>query len=113
MASPRTHRCLLSIVLVAGAILGLPVPGWAGFQLPTHFSDDSIATGMDQPVGMAVLPDGRLLVVEKATARIRLFVKGNFAASDPGTTASSAARCVRTFRKLTLNPEAMARNRQS
>ncbi|MGH7730004.1 MAG: PQQ-dependent sugar dehydrogenase [Candidatus Eiseniibacteriota bacterium] len=80
MASP--YRRLAFILLVTGPPLGLAAPGRA-FDLPDHFSDDTLCTGMDQPVGMALLPDGRMLVVEKASARIRLIVKGRFAASDP------------------------------
>jgi glucose/arabinose dehydrogenase len=83
IVSPRTFRPLSCIVLVAVAMLGLAAPGRAGFALPEHFADDSICTGLDQPTGMALLPDGRLLVVEKATARVRLFVKGHFASPDP------------------------------
>jgi len=82
--SPRTYRPLLFIVFVAGATLGLSAPGWGtGFEMPEHFSDDSICVGLDLPTGMALLPDGRLLVVEKETARIRLVVKGRFPQSDP------------------------------
>jgi len=41
-------------------------------QLPDGFRDSLIVGGLAQPVGMAFLPDGRLLVVEQKTARIRL-----------------------------------------
>jgi glucose/arabinose dehydrogenase len=49
------------------------------FTLPEHFSNDSVCTGLDQPTGMVLLPDGRLLITEKATARVRLCVKGALA----------------------------------
>ena len=40
--------------------------------LPTGFSDESMVTGLDQPVGMAFLPDGRMLVTEQVTANVLL-----------------------------------------
>jgi len=83
MVCPRAYRPLLTNVLVAGAMLGFAAPGWAQFALPTSFSDDTVCTGLDQPTGMTLLPDGRLLVVEKVTARVRLIVNGHYAASDP------------------------------
>jgi glucose/arabinose dehydrogenase len=53
-----------------------PAPVLAQAQLPTGFRDSLIVGGLSQPVGIAFLPDGRLLVVEQKTARIRL-VDGN------------------------------------
>ena len=86
MVCPRICPPLLFVGLVAGAMLGLAVPGWAQFALPTYFSDDTVCTRLNQPTGMALLPDGRLLVVEKVTARVRLIVNGHYAASDPPLT---------------------------
>ena len=41
-------------------------------RLPNGFSDELVTGGLEYPVGMAFLPDGRLLVVEQTTARVRL-----------------------------------------
>lgn len=55
----------------------------AQFALPTDFVDELVLGGFSEPVGMAFVPDGRLLVVERATGRIRLIVNGALAATDP------------------------------
>jgi glucose/arabinose dehydrogenase len=83
MTRPGTHRPQHTLSIIAGAMMALAEPAWAGFELPVDFHDDPICGGLDQPTGMALLPDGRLLVVEKATARVRLFVKGVLAHPDP------------------------------
>jgi len=41
-------------------------------SLPSGFQDELVADGLDAPVGMAFLPDGRLIVVEQNTTRVRL-----------------------------------------
>jgi glucose/arabinose dehydrogenase len=43
--------------------------------LPTGFQAQTIATGLSQPAGLAFLPDGRLLVVEK-TGALRIIKNG-------------------------------------
>jgi glucose/arabinose dehydrogenase len=65
------------------AVLASTRPAVAQHAVPTDFQDHSVVTGLDQPVGMAFLPDGRLLVVERSTARVRLIVGGAVAATDP------------------------------
>ena len=50
---------------------GLPVSAPAAV-VPDGFGDVLVADTLDVPVGMAFLPDGRLLVVEQNTARIRV-----------------------------------------
>src|SRR5258705_12805695 len=54
--------------------------------LPLDFEDHLIVGGFATPTGMAPLPDGRLLVTEQLTARIRLIVNRALAARDPGVT---------------------------
>ena len=59
--------------------------------VPTGFSDQQAVTvgagaALDQPASMAFLPDGRLLVVEQKSARIRLFVGGALSPTDPVAT---------------------------
>ncbi len=74
---------VLRAVPLAAAILALAGPAVAQFALPTDFTDELVVAGLLQPVGMAILPDGRLFVIERATARVRLIVNGALAAVDP------------------------------
>lgn len=85
-----TRRIIASVlgsVLLRGLTAALPcvVPAIAGAQatVPTGFEDGLVAGGFTQPVGMAFLPDGRLLVIEQKSARVRLLVRGAIAAVDP------------------------------
>lgn len=59
---------------------------WAQATLPLNFEDHLIVGGLSTPTGMAALPDGRVLVTEQLTARIRLIVNGALAAVDPVVT---------------------------
>jgi glucose/arabinose dehydrogenase len=45
--------------------------------------NDTLLTGLTEPTSMAFLPDGRLLITERRTGKVRLFVGGHIAASDP------------------------------
>lgn len=45
--------------------------------------------GLDYPVAIAFLPDGRLLTIESKTARVRMIVRGAIASTDPITTIDS------------------------
>ena len=81
-------------VLLASLALLLPLadhPRALSATVPTDFADEQAVTvgsgaALDQPVGMAFLPDGRLLVVEQKSARIRLFVDDTLSATDPVAT---------------------------
>jgi glucose/arabinose dehydrogenase len=42
--------------------------------LPTNFSDQLVASGLTAPTSLAFLPDGRALVTEQGTGRIRMVV---------------------------------------
>src|SRR5437667_417644 len=55
----------------------------AQFTLPPNFVDEQIVGGLTKPVGMALMLDGRILVVEQTTGRVRLVVNGALAAIDP------------------------------
>ena len=50
-------------------------PGEAA-ELPADFLDELVAGNLAEPVNFDFLPDGRILLVERATARIRLVVPG-------------------------------------
>jgi glucose/arabinose dehydrogenase len=62
---------------------GLPAPAAAQVTVPEGFSDRLVLGGLSAPVGMAWLPDGRMLIIEQKTARVRLLVNGVLAAVDP------------------------------
>lgn len=72
------------------AVLSL---GWAGaghavtsslVKVPTGFVDDSLLAGFNLPRAFAFLPDGRMLVIEHKTARIRMVMnQSRFATTDP------------------------------
>jgi glucose/arabinose dehydrogenase len=64
---------------VAAAALAAPV-------VPDGFSVQPVVGGLSAPVGMAFLPDGRLLVVEQRSARIRLVADSAVVAPDPVAT---------------------------
>lgn len=66
------------------ALMSLCVVAAAGAQtVPTGFADQAVVTGLDVPVAMEFLPDGRLLVAEQLSARVRLVVNGALSATDP------------------------------
>ena len=83
MAPPRTHRLLPLVALIASAMLALAAPARAQLYLPWVFEEEVIYHGLDQSVAMALLPDGRLFVIEKVSARVRLIVGWALAAIDP------------------------------
>jgi glucose/arabinose dehydrogenase len=77
----RTLRAVLA--LVACTMVAVVPPARGQLTLPPDFADDLILGAIAQPVGMAFLPDGRLLFTERANARIRLIVNDAIAAVDP------------------------------
>jgi glucose/arabinose dehydrogenase len=79
----RPPRPPAVFALVAGAVLALAHPARAQLFLPANFTEEIIYHGFDQSTGMALLPDGRIFVTEKITARVRLVVNGALAAVDP------------------------------
>jgi len=77
------RRSLLG-TLSAAALLAAACHSLAQAQvLPTGFSDQQIAGGLSTPVGFELLPDGRALVVEQSSARVRLVENGALSAVDP------------------------------
>src|SRR2546426_6272845 len=66
---------LLAVLLLG--VAGASVPGQApASQIPIGFTDSLLADHLDNPVALAFLPDGRLMVAELKTARIRLMAGG-------------------------------------
>jgi glucose/arabinose dehydrogenase len=82
-------RALAHAVLVAALSALAPGGSHAATQLPFGFADSLVRGALDFPVGMAFLPDGRLLFVEQKTARIRLIVQGALSTIDPVATIPS------------------------
>jgi glucose/arabinose dehydrogenase len=75
-----------SVAICAAAIaVGVltPAPVRAQATLPDGFSDQLVVGGLDFPVGMAKLADGRVFVIEQKTAKIRLIVNGELSSTDP------------------------------
>jgi glucose/arabinose dehydrogenase len=69
-----TARAAAAVALMAALASGAP-PALAQYP-PTDFTDTIIVSGVDFPVGMAFLPDGRLLFTEQIVGTIRLLVNG-------------------------------------
>jgi glucose/arabinose dehydrogenase len=67
---------LLRIVTFAAWFLVLAVPA-ARAALPQGFYDALVFRGLDHPVGMAFLRDGRLLVVERESGVVQMVVHGS------------------------------------
>src|SRR5687768_13352118 len=54
-----------------------------GYTVPFEFVDEPVVGGLDQPVNLAILPDGRMFVIERIPARVRLVIEGAFSPIDP------------------------------
>ena len=71
-----TRAASAFVVLLLG-VAGASVPGQApASQIPIGFTDSLLADHLDNPVALPFLPDGRLMVAELKTARIRLMAGG-------------------------------------
>ncbi len=74
----------IAACLLVALALSSPAPAAGGQALlPPGFSDHLVLAGLDQPVGMVQLPDGRVLVVEQKSARVRVILDGSLVAPDP------------------------------
>jgi len=74
-------------------IAGFTAPARGGARVPAGFVDELLAAHLDYPVAMAFLPDGRLLVTEKNSARIRLLVNTQLSALPVATMDSVRSMC--------------------
>ena len=80
----RALAPILLVALLTGAAR-------ADVSVPFGFTDDVIVRGLDEPNSMAFLPDGRVLVTEQRTGRVRLVVGNRVARYDPLLTVSALA----------------------
>ncbi len=65
-------------------LLGLcPVRAISAPVVPDGFADTVVLDGLSLPVGMAFLPDGRLLVIEQKTAQVRLAIDPSSGVANP------------------------------
>jgi glucose/arabinose dehydrogenase len=65
---------LLTTCLVAIISIGVFAPAQEVF--PSAFFQDVLVSNLDQPVGMAFLPDGRILIIEQNTAAVKVWAGG-------------------------------------
>jgi glucose/arabinose dehydrogenase len=75
----RTATCGTGIRFVAPWMLivsGVCVSPAAEATMPTGFADDVLYTGLSQPSSFDFLPDGRILILEQKTFRVRLVAGG-------------------------------------
>ena len=70
------HRLLVPMLLCAATAA-------AAATVPTDFVSETVATGLDQPVALEFLPDGRLLVCEQRTGNLRLVLTDGTLLPDP------------------------------
>lgn len=80
---PSLRRALATALFCSGLAAFFTSGAHAAVQLPTGFQDQVLASGLDWPTGIAFLPDGRLLVCELQSGRLRMIVNGELAAIDP------------------------------
>ncbi len=84
------NRTLVAIAV--GGIVGFgSLPAAAQVDIPDGFVDERVIAGFDVPVGMAFLPDGRLLVIEQFTAQVRTVIGNGVAQTDPALTVPSVS----------------------
>lgn len=73
----------LALAATLASLVAFATPARSAVIVPAGFVDDTLVTGLDQPNSMAFLPDGRLLVTETKSGKIRMIVGDHVAASDP------------------------------
>ncbi len=69
--------------IFAGAPACLPSAAHAAVALPDSFVNEIVVGGLDQPTSFAFLPDGRVLLTEQHTGKVRLVVGDHIASTDP------------------------------
>jgi glucose/arabinose dehydrogenase len=86
-SSPLAPGTLLSLLLLAAGA----APAGAQATLPADFTDQLVVGGLDVPTGIAFLPDGRLIVIELVTARVRVVDGTSMGSPDPMGVVDSVA----------------------
>lgn len=91
VATQAIGRAVAGLVLAVLAACAAPTRAHAGAAVvPAGFEDRLVVSGAPNTLGMAFLPDGRLLIAEKS-GHIRLTVGGGFGAVDPLLAVDSVA----------------------
>ena len=82
--APHAARAALpgGLVVLAALAFGAP-PCGAVVQLPPGFYAQIVETRFRDPTSLAFLPDGRALLTEQRTGKIRMVVNRHLAATDP------------------------------
>jgi glucose/arabinose dehydrogenase len=104
MRNPYRRKILPLAMLMA---MLAPGAARAAVAVPTGFVDEQLVGGLDEPLPMAFLPDGRLLFGEQRTGRVRLFLNGHIATTrDPILTVPSlnATGLERGFQGMAVDP---------
>lgn len=83
----RFAPAALSSLVLGAATLAHAAAG----VVPTNYTDSLVLGGLSWPVAIASLPDGRVLVTEQFSARIRLIVGGALSSTDPVCTVPDVA----------------------
>ena len=68
----------------------LPIAS-AAISLPTGFSESTVVSGLDNPVGMAFLPDNRMLIIERDSGKVRVWTSDE-GLSNPSTATVSGLK---------------------
>src|SRR5574341_1726021 len=82
-----TRGILLCLIAIAAGTHARS--SFGAVSVPTQFVNEFIVGGLNEPTGLAFLPDGRLLLVEQRTGRVRMIVNGHLASTDPVFTVPS------------------------
>lgn len=84
-------RSLAAAIPLAAAVALAPAPARAAIAVPDSFVSETVVSGLDQPTSFAFLPDGRVLVTEQHTGRVRLVVDGHISSDSILTVPNLAA----------------------
>lgn len=76
--SKGLHCALLAALATAPAAVAV-----ADVRVPYEFVNERIVVGLDMPRAFAFLPDGRALVIEQRTAKVRLIIDHRLGLVDP------------------------------
>ena len=68
----RRRALSLSMSVFLGVFASAEAQPRASFQLPTGFTQEVVASGLNEPTTFSALPDGRLLIAELAGV-VRLY----------------------------------------